>query len=120
VDDREFAESKRKNRDRSGNYDLNGKSGHTIIDFLCLSYHRKKGQTMLNEQEFLKKYLNKQGEIRVTCGCRVYPGQNVLHYGDNYFCSEEHLGEWLIYHCHNDFTNETVPHIRKSTESIDA
>ena len=75
---------------------------------------------MLNEQEFLKKYLNKQGEIRVTCGCRVYPGQNVLHYGDNYFCSEEHLGEWLIYHCHNDFTVEKIPHIRKSTESIDA
>ena len=39
---------------------------------------------------------------------------------NHFFCDEECLTEYLISHKIIDFTVETVPHIRKSTESIDA
>ena len=76
---------------------------------------------MLNDQ-FIKEHLEdpQTSAFRLNCGHITYPGHHVLCYNNHFFCDEECLTEYLISHKIIDFTVETVPHIRKSTESIDA
>lgn len=76
---------------------------------------------MLNGQ-FITDHLkdSKTSAFRLDCGHITYPGRNVLCYDNHYFCDEECLMEYLINNKIIDFTVETIPHIRKSTEKVDA
>ena len=76
---------------------------------------------MLNDQ-FITDHLTdpQTSAFRLNCGHITYPGRNVLCYDHRYFCDEECIMEYLVRNKIIDFTIETIPHIRKSTESIDA
>ncbi len=62
----------------------------------------------------------KTSAFKLDCLHIVYPGTHVLCYNNRYFCNEECLMDYLIRHDIVQFTVETVPHIRKSTEKFDA